>query len=376
MPSPEGRKYPRAVRLFSTSEGGAVLKNRKTTKTPKHAPACERPASHEIEIDIDHVDASLLDKMNAVPHPASMLGKVDEWIRDLERKLRQVDVDTSQGVDQVVAMTGVRRYVSDIPFPDWSGAEKQPVILPEISPTKPRAPTPVYIDYAPVLHMADQEEEDDDADNRDAGARLVRQYNDKCGVAKIKSLPQVVSALERRQAQSLDVARCSIACGGLTALSPFLGQLVGLVSLNLAGNMLLDDGATSLAKALKSTRTLATLMLDDNKIGSLGSGALAEQLQSKKCCLTALSVRNNKLSDVAIATIVNALSCRNKIVRLILAHNAVGQQSCIALAHLLKTSRNLEYLDCHWGHMRHDGAEEFALALQSAEKLTHLDLGW
>jgi Ran GTPase-activating protein (RanGAP) involved in mRNA processing and transport len=70
------------------------------------------------------------------------------------------------------------------------------------------------------------------------------------------------------------------------------------------------------------------------------------------------------------------MAVRKKIVKLILGHNAVGQQSCSSLANLLMTSRTLEWLDCHWGHIRQDGAVELAEALVSAETLKHLDLGW
>jgi hypothetical protein len=73
---------------------------------------------------------------------------------------------------------------------------------------------------------------------------------------------------------------------------------------------------------------------------------------------------------------VDALAERKKIVKLVLSHNAVGQQSCTALANLLQKSRVLQWLECHWGHMRKDGAEEFAEALVSADQLKHLDLGW
>jgi len=38
--------------------------------------------------------------------------------------------------------------------------------------------------------------------------------------------------------------------------------------------------------------------------------------------------------------------------------------------------QKLEWLDCHWGHMRQAGAAEFSEALVYAKSLTHLDLGW
>jgi hypothetical protein len=81
-------------------------------------------------------------------------------------------------------------------------------------------------------------------------------------------------------------------------------------------------------------------------------------------------------SDHAVSEIVNGVAVRKKIVWLVLSHNAVGQQSCAALATLLMTSRTLERLECHWGHMRGQGAVEFADALKYARTLKHLDVGW
>lgn len=51
------------------------------------------------------------------------------------------------------------------------------------------------------------------------------------------------------------------------------------------------------------------------------------------------------LSDMAVSALVEALATSNKIVRLILAYNAIGQQSCMQLSDLLLKSRTLEYLD-------------------------------
>lgn len=77
-----------------------------------------------------------------------------------------------------------------------------------------------------------------------------------------------------------------------------------------------------------------------------------------------------------MADIVDGLAARKTVVKLVLSHNAVGRQSCTALANLLQTSRVLQWLECHWGHIRKDGAEELAEALVSADQLKHLDLGW
>ncbi|KAF8929331.1 hypothetical protein BGZ52_002349, partial [Haplosporangium bisporale] len=57
-----------------------------------------------------------------------------------------------------------------------------------------------------------------------------------------------------------------------------------LTTLDLESNSIGDDGAQTLAEALKTNNTLTTLYLEDNSIGDNGAQALAEVLQTNLTC--------------------------------------------------------------------------------------------
>jgi hypothetical protein len=260
------------------------------------------------DFDTENIDTSLLEKMQAGPDEGTVLRRVEDWIEGLENKYagrslvfagKPVDDSYSEEIgrtvsvyerDPVVVQDNVRRHISEVPFPSWDG--KDTVIEKAESPLA----SPVqYYDYEPDLKHVDDESEDEDEDNRDAGARLVRAYANSCMKQAKTALPQVTAALALRKCENLMLANCSMACGGAISLGPYLGELAGLNSLDLSTNMIFDEGATSLAKALRACPGLTYLHLDNNKLGTHGARALAEQFKTRKSNLTYFSVRHNQL---------------------------------------------------------------------------------
>ena len=258
----------------------------------------------EDEVDTRNLDVSLMEKIAACPDEGTVLRRVEDWISNLEYKyagrarelLPPVSPESPPRTvsvyekDPLVIKDNVRRFFSKTPFPDWAGKEDMLVRRSNLP-----AARELY-DYAPDLLGAEGEpEDDDDDDDSDAGKRLVRAYCSSCVKMKKSGLPQAIEAISRRRTESLLIPGSSLADGGLFALGPYLGQLVGLVTLDLSANMIFDDGARALGKGLKTCKTLTTLLLDNNKIGTVGSFALALQFRTKKSNLTSLSVRHNQL---------------------------------------------------------------------------------
>jgi hypothetical protein len=323
-------------------ENGSGATGTQVPRTPQkngtaHRDSRAAPLHHHLRTDteddfsdsekIANLDTSLAEEMQAVPQegtvlrysccresvvavqqlsidpPCSCLARrVDDWISDLESKYAGLGLDpastehadssskTTPENDPKILKNNVRKFLIGVPFPAWDG-DDTPIELPETPPTPP----PVFHDYEPDLLRADGEPEDADADDRDAGARLVRAYANSCLKHSKTALPQVVEALSLRRAETLAMTNCSIADGGIAALGPFLGELKGLTALDLSSNMIFDHGATALAKALKPCVTLTSLQLDYNKIGTYGATALAGHFKLKRCNLTYLSVRQNQL---------------------------------------------------------------------------------
>nr|KAG5697468.1 hypothetical protein BaRGS_029359 [Batillaria attramentaria] len=82
--------------------------------------------------------------------------------------------------------------------------------------------------------------------------------------------------------QHLSLRHCRITDEGACRLGHEVGSLkstnTSLLSLDLAGNLITDEGAAHLSKALRTNRTLLTLSLANNKIGDRGATMLAEVL--------------------------------------------------------------------------------------------------
>jgi len=242
-------------------------------------------------MDSEEESVFLLENMSGPPKEGTALGNIDSWITGLEKKWTAA-LDCGRG-DPALVKDTLRRYVSNCPFPsvdDSDDVVEERIICPGFTSEQ-------VCDYALDLGMQDLEDEREEEDV-DAGARRARSYTDACKKASKSPVPIVLDALVEGKAEELMVARCSLSCAGLVALSSFVGQLVGLTTLNLAGNMIQDKGITAFAKSLYRCPSLTSLTLDDNKIGTYGSLALAEQMKGKWCKITAFSVRNNKLRCV------------------------------------------------------------------------------
>ena len=115
----------------------------------------------------------------------------------------------------------------------------------------------------------------------------------------------------------------------LTRVPEELGELVNLISLDLAGNNIGDDGARALAGLVK----LTSLDLAINEIGDDGARALAGLVK-----LTSLDLAINEIGDDG----ARALAGLVKLTSLDLPLNEIGDDGARALAGLVNlTSLNL-----------------------------------
>ncbi|CAG5127403.1 unnamed protein product, partial [Candidula unifasciata] len=82
--------------------------------------------------------------------------------------------------------------------------------------------------------------------------------------------------------QNLSLRHCRITDHGAAKIGTALGTETStnrkLLSLNLSGNLITDDGAEHLAKGLRMNRTLLSLTLTSNSIGDQGAVRIAETL--------------------------------------------------------------------------------------------------
>ena len=107
-----------------------------------------------------------------------------------------------------------------------------------------------------------------------------------------------------------------------------------------------DEGATSLAEALKTNTFLTTLKLRNN-IGATGATSLAEALKTNTF-LTTLKLRDN-IGDKGVTSLAKALKANTSLTTLDLESSNIGDKGVASLAEALKTNTSLTVLYL-WGN--------------------------
>ena len=118
-----------------------------------------------------------------------------------------------------------------------------------------------------------------------------------------------------------------------------------LTELGLGNNKIGDQGATAIAKALKSgTAVLTNLRLDNNSIGANGAKAIAEALKVNPV-LTSLDLRTNSIGNGGAMAIAEALKVNPVLTILNLDKNSIGDDGAKAIVEALKVNPVLTKLD-------------------------------
>lgn len=123
------------------------------------------------------------------------------------------------------------------------------------------------------------------------------------------------------------------------------------VSLNLAGNPGLDDGASALAKMLRSNTTLTEVDLRSNCVGPAGAVALFAALAEANRTLTSLDlsgmsgINRNRIGQRGAAAIAQMLAANQVLWRLCLQENGLGVEGIQALAPGLSANTSLAVLN-------------------------------
>ncbi|KAG0077399.1 hypothetical protein BGZ93_003712, partial [Podila epicladia] len=153
------------------------------------------------------------------------------------------------------------------------------------------------------------------------------------------------------------------------ALSEALKTNSTLVTLELRGNMLGDDGAQALSEALKANSSLATLDLRDNEIGSNGAQALSEALKANST-MTTLKLGNNEIGDNGALALSEALKTNSTLTTLDLGSNSIGPDGAKALSEALKTNSTMATVELRGNKIGDDGAQALSEALKTNINLT------
>ena len=143
----------------------------------------------------------------------------------------------------------------------------------------------------------------------------------------------------------LSFARNQITDVGIHSIAQALRTNTGLTFFNLMGNKTTDDGAKFLAEAIESNATLQHLFIDYNTIGDNGVRYIAQSL-TKNTTLKRLSLDNTGMTDIGV----------------------------IYLAEVLKHNKTLGYLDLNYNPLTNKGVKTVLDALCNNYGLVQLKI--
>ena len=146
-----------------------------------------------------------------------------------------------------------------------------------------------------------------------------------------------------------------------------------LTSLNLRGNSIDDEGASSLSEALRVNTSLTSLDLRGNPLGDEGASSLSEALRVNTS-LTSLHLRDNSIGDVGASSLSEALRVNTSLTSLDLCWNSIGAEAASSLSEALRVNTSLTSLNLSCNKIKDEQVNSLSEALRVNTSLTSLDL--
>ena len=133
----------------------------------------------------------------------------------------------------------------------------------------------------------------------------------------------------------------------VNGINACLGQIVGclqLMTLDLSGNNIDDDGAKMIANALIDNNSLKTLYLSSNNIASDGAKAIADAIKGNHC-LESLILGSNNICDDGAKAIADTIKVNHSLKRLDLRDNKIDDNGAKDITDALKVNQGLKTLN-------------------------------
>jgi len=177
--------------------------------------------------------------------------------------------------------------------------------------------------------------------------------------------------------KQLNIARTGIAAEGFQALGPLLANSPTLEDLVLSGNICDASGVEgAFSNGLQSNTTLKSLYIAACRLGDQGVKALCDGPLKGHTSLQHVSLSYNRLESSVVASINAALATNKVLQYLDLSGNSLGKEGAQALAQGLKGTKTLQKLSVAQNCIYAVGAKALSEHFMSPEgaNLTFLDL--
>ncbi|XP_067854048.1 NLR family CARD domain-containing protein 3-like isoform X2 [Heptranchias perlo] len=154
--------------------------------------------------------------------------------------------------------------------------------------------------------------------------------------------------------ETLELDGCKAGASGFQRLESVLSRVK---TLSLEGNMLEDEGAESIANALKSKMCrIEILRLKQNSIGEKGAAQIAEALKTNSSLKT-LGLRANTVRAKGARSMAEALEINTTLRVLGLQFNKIKDEGAMYMAQAVKRNRSLVELRILVNNISNDGKE-------------------
>jgi hypothetical protein len=204
-------------------------------------------------------------------------------------------------------------------------------------------------------------------------------------------LVTMLEALGRNTtATRLNLRRNRLGALGCSTLASALLDNARLVSIDVSGNDLGDEGMTDLAKVLPHNATLEVLNVEDNRIGDVGARALAQALTTATSSLREVNLGGNLIGNDGASEIFRALGSsiardddgsvvlgggRSAVSSLLLRFNAISDRGARDLASTLLDNETLRTVDLGHNKITNRGARDLIKVITINDTLERLELG-
>ncbi|EQC33192.1 hypothetical protein SDRG_09176 [Saprolegnia diclina VS20] len=173
--------------------------------------------------------------------------------------------------------------------------------------------------------------------------------------------PSAGLLLRKTQTPAIDISHYGMGDDLARVWAASIVDVPNVTSLNLRNNRLTDAGLPSIIAALTVKPRIAILDLSENKLDSECVDALATYLQLPVCALQELRMSHADVDDAEIGPVVHALYLNQSVHLLDLSHNLLGSHE-----RRRKTPRGTTLV----------GGEAIGAMLEANTTLRSLDLSW
>ena len=211
-------------------------------------------------------------------------------------------------------------------------------------------------------------------------------------IEAIEHFMKVIQTNTSTSLEVLDISSNNMCDDGMIVISKYLKHNRKIKELNIAGNIITEQGAKvvadlfccnckigtvansgSLSKITKVYSALQKIDISHNFISDDGAAAIGECLKLNKV-LKELNLSDNKINSNGVAKIADAIKINATLLKLDISHNIISTDGVVAINEYLKFNKTLLELDLSWNKITSSGAVNIAEAFKINSTLKKLDV--